>query len=76
MIFDDLTEAEVQILKLLRMHLSLKLPELLRYMEKDQLNKELLHLEREGLVRARYSSMWKTRIYYPTGTGLLALKKG
>ena len=72
MIFREVNEAEIRILKLLRMHLTLKHTTLARYMEMGSV--ELLtpinHLEREGLVSVDNNRLNSTTVYAATPKGM------
>ncbi len=79
MIFRELNAAEIRILKLLRMHLTLTHETLARYMEMGliELHKPMNHLEREGLISVDRSGtdrgnayLGRGTIYCPTAKGL------
>lgn len=72
MIFREVNEAEIRILKLLRMHLTLTHVKLARYMEMGtiELLEPINHLEREGLVSADNNRLSSTSVYSATPEGL------
>jgi len=72
MIFRELYETEMEILKLLKRELFLSHSKLSRYMQKadDELTDSMLHLEREGLITAKRDSVRREDVYCPTMRGL------
>ncbi len=76
MIFRELYKTETQVLKLLKLHLTLGHLELSRYMEMKpiDLHKPMNHLEREGLITSRRSSIHRENIYCPTAKGLCLVR--
>jgi len=72
LIFGKLSEREVQILKLLKLHLRLGSGKLVNYMQEteDVLREAILHLEREGLVTAKYDGLRMERVFSPTARGI------
>ncbi len=72
MIFREVNEAEIRILKLLRMHLTLTHVKLAQYMEMGtiELLKPINHLEREGLMSVDNNRLSSTSVYSATPEGL------
>ncbi len=75
MIFRELNQAEVQILKLIKMHLILDHLKLAGYMEMGavELHTPIKHLEREGLISVEDKG--HGNIYCPTALGLSLVRE-
>ncbi len=76
MIFRELYKIETQVLKLLTLHLTLGHRQLSQYMEMEpiDLHKSMTHLEREGLISSRRSSIHRENIYCPTAKGFCLVR--
>ncbi len=76
MIFRAPNEKEVQILKLLKLHLPLGHRQLGLYMElrSFELNEPILHLEREGLLTAKFDGVSES-VYCITTKGMCLVPK-
>ena len=72
MIFRELSEKEMKILKVLCLHLSLSRLKLAQYLHEEGglTDEALTHLEREGLITAKPGYMLFETIYCPTAKGI------